>query len=201
MDSDAPCARTAGLLLAGGRSQRFGMEKALAYFRDAPMMDSIALRFDGLAALAVSARPDSGAERRAQQLGLPVLHDAPAFPAGPLAGVCAGLQWATGLGLSFLATAPCDAPLLPLDLFPRLLAAIGTAPAAYARTQQATHPLCAVWSVRLLATLRAPLNAGKHPSVRRLLADIGAKPVSFADERAFLNANTPDALTDLERAA
>jgi molybdopterin-guanine dinucleotide biosynthesis protein A len=195
------CARTAGLLLAGGRSQRFGTEKALAYFREAPMMDVIALRFGGLGALAVSARPNSGAEQRARQLGLPVLHDAAAFPAGPLSGVCAGLQWATELGLSLLATAPCDAPLLPMDLFPRLVAAIGASPAAYARTFHKDHPLCAVWNVRLLATLQAKLNAGVHPSVRRLLADIGAKPVSFADERAFLNANTPDALTELERAA
>lgn len=194
-------ARTAGLLLAGGRSRRFGAEKALARFRNAPMMDAVIERFQGLAAVAVSARRGAGAERRALMLGLPVLHDAPLTSAGPLAGVCAGLNWAAGLGLSFLATAPCDAPLLPSDMFSRLLEQIGTAPAAFARTNGGEHPLCAVWSVRLLVPLWITIESGEHPSVRALLADIGAEGVSFPDERSFMNANTPDTLSELERAA
>jgi molybdenum cofactor guanylyltransferase len=200
MDSDL-CARTAGVLLAGGRSQRFGAEKALARFRGAPMMDLVARRFAGLAAFAVSARPHTETERRARRLSIPVLHDAACAPAGPLAGVCAGLRWAEALGLTHVAVAPCDSPLLPLDLFPRLLAEIGTAPATYARTAGGPHPLCTVWSVRLLAPLAISLDLGEHPSVRGLLADIGALAVRFADERAFLNANTPQALLDLESAA
>jgi molybdopterin-guanine dinucleotide biosynthesis protein A len=55
--------------------------------------------------------------------------------------------------------------------------------------------------VRLLAPLAISLDLGEHPSVRGLLADIGALAVRFADERAFLNANTPQALLDLESAA
>lgn len=202
MSSVAPDRQsTAGLLLAGGRSSRFGAEKALAIFRGAPLMDVVAQRFAGLAAIAVSARPQSAAERRAHALGYPVLHDPPFAPAGPLAGVCAGLRWAKDLGLSFLATAPCDAPLLPADLFRRLRQAIGVAPAAYAETPQGPHPLCAIWSVRLLAPLALTLQEGEHPPVRALLREIGAEPVHFADERAFLNANTPEALARLERAA
>jgi molybdopterin-guanine dinucleotide biosynthesis protein A len=188
-------------LLAGGRSSRFGAEKALACFRGAPMLDRVASRFADLAAFAVSARQGSGAERRAQELGVTVLHDAPSAPSGPLSGICAGLHWAKHLGLSFLATAPCDAPLLPRNLFPRLLASIGAAPAAYARTAQGAHPLCAVWSVRLLPPLTTLLDAGQHPSVRGLLAEIGVEAVYFPDERLFLNANTPNALAALERAA
>ncbi len=202
MIATTPCAQsTAGLLLAGGRSSRFGAEKALAPFRGAPLMDAVAQRFAGLAAIAVSARPHSAAERRAHALGYPVLHDAPSTPPGPLSGVCAGLAWANDLGLSFLATAPCDAPLLPDDLFPRLIDSIGAAPAAYAHTTRGVHPLCAIWSVRLLAPLHLTLQDGEHPAVRSLLQEIGAVAVSFADDRAFLNANTPDALAALERAA
>lgn len=202
MNVTRPCAQsTAGLLLAGGRSSRFGAEKALASFRGSPLMDAVAQRFAGLAAIAVSARPHSAAERRAHAQGYQVLHDAPSTPSGPLSGVCAGLAWANDLGLSFLATAPCDAPLLPDDLFPRLLQEINLAPAAYAQTGRGPHPLCAIWSVRLLAPLQLTLQDGEHPAVRGLLREIGAVAVSFADDRAFLNANTPEALAHLERAA
>jgi molybdopterin-guanine dinucleotide biosynthesis protein A len=188
-------------LLAGGRSQRFGAEKALAGFHGVPMMDVVARRFVGLAAFAVSARPRSATESHALQVGFSILHDDPSSPPGPLSGVCVGLRWAQDLGLSFLATAPCDAPLLPMDMFPRLLDAIGDAPAAFAKTGERMHPLCGIWNVRLLAPLTISLSNGEHPAVHRLLTDIGAIGVSFPDERAFSNANTPVALTDLERAA
>ncbi len=192
---------TAGLLLAGGRSRRFGADKALAHYCGTPLMDAVAERFAGLAAFAVSARAQSSVERHAHERGLPTVHDRPEAPAGPLAGVWAGLHWANDLGLPLLATAPCDAPLLPRDLFPRLLASIGTAPAVYARTAHSAHPLCAVWRVDLLASMTALLRGGQHPSVRGLLEELDAAAARFEDERAFLNANTPAVLVDLERAA
>jgi molybdopterin-guanine dinucleotide biosynthesis protein A len=55
--------------------------------------------------------------------------------------------------------------------------------------------------VRLLPPLTTLLDAGQHPSVRGLLAEIGVEAVYFPDERLFLNANTPNALAALERAA
>jgi molybdopterin-guanine dinucleotide biosynthesis protein A len=190
-----------GLVLAGGRSRRFGAEKALAPFRGAPMMDAILDRFGELPIVAVSARRGSAAERRAAALGLPVLYDSPSAPEGPLAGICAALEWARGIGLSYVASAPCDAPLLPHDLLPQLARAIGDAPAAYATTERGPHPLCALWSVRLQPALAIALAAGEHPPVRALLQDVGAHAVRFDDDRAFLNANTPAALAAMEGAA
>lgn len=193
--------RTGGLLLAGGQSRRFGSEKAVARFGDAPMMDAVAERFAGFPAFAVSARPGSAAARRANFIQAPVLHDDPALPSGPLAGVCAGLAWAQDNKLEFLATAPCDAPLLPHDLFARLLGAIGSAPAAFAITASGEHPLCAVWRASLRETLEHVLSNGVHPSVRSFLAAQGARGVRFKDTRAFANANTKDMLAALEHSS
>lgn len=193
--------RTAGLLLAGGRSSRFGAEKAVAPFVGHLMMDSVLRRFDALAACAVSARPGSAAAGRAQALGLPVLHDAIEAPAGPLAGVAAGLAWAKAANFKALATAPCDAPLLPLDIFPVLLASMGDAPAAMAVTNSGEHPLCAVWRIEMAEYIAAEFVDGRHPPVRALLADYGARRVRFKNAHAFANANTPDALEALERVA
>lgn len=189
----------AGLLIAGGRSRRFGEEKAVSPFRGAPLMDASAQALAELGCLAVSARAGSGAERRAQALSLPVLHDDAELASGPLTGVLAGLRWAQREGFGFLATAPCDAPLLPRDLVSRLREAIGEASAAYAVTEHGEHPLCALWRVDLADAIAGCLKTGEHPAVRAMLAASGAVAVRFADADAFANANTQDALTALEQ--
>jgi molybdopterin-guanine dinucleotide biosynthesis protein A len=194
-------ATTGGLLLAGGRSRRFGAEKAVARIGDRLMMDAVCDCFAPLAGLAVSAQPDSAAETRARTLRLEVLHDDPALPAGPLAGVASGLAWAERRRFRYLATAPCDAPLLPRNIFPVLLDHIGDAAAAYATTGRGPYPLCAVWRVDLLPRLRARLSNQEHPSVRSFLASLAAISVPFTDASAFANANTLAALAELERSA
>jgi len=188
----------AGLILAGGRSLRFGEEKAVAAFRGGVVMDGAVHLLAALPAFAVSARPGSGAERRALELGAPVLHDAPDAPSGPLAGVAVGLAWARRAGFAFVATVPCDAPLLPIDLVARLAKGIGAAPAAFARTAYGEHPLCALWRVTLADRLSARLDVAGHPAVRAWLREIGAAPVPFEDAAAFANANTADVLATLE---
>jgi molybdenum cofactor guanylyltransferase len=181
---------TAGVVLAGGRSVRFGGEKAAALLAGKPLLLWAAQRLQRSCALvAINARPGSEAEGIAGAAGLPVLHDLAGDAAGPLAGVRVGLAWAKGRGARLLAVSPCDAPLLPDDLFARLLAAAGGA-AAMAETSDGPQPLCAVWPVSALAALSEALAGGAHPATWRMLDGIGARRVRFEDRAAFANLNT-----------
>lgn len=181
----------AGLVLAGGRSSRYGSEKAVARFDGETLLErELAVLRGDCAALAVSARPESGAATLAASLGLPVLPDADGAPDGPLAGVAAGLRWAAGLGAEALVTLPCDMPHAPQDLARRLIAGRGDAFAAFATTAEGVHPLCALWSIDLLASLDSALADG-HPAVQGFLADVGAATVRFEDAAAFANMNRP----------
>src|SRR5262245_45740072 len=141
---------TGAVLIAGGKSTRFGGEKAVADFNGRPLMDTAIERFAGCAAIAVSAPPHAAAAAHARAQGLAVLHDDPSFPEGPLAGICAGLEWAQARDFAHLAVAPCDTPLTPRDLYETLAAHIGAAEAAYATSASGDHPLCALWRVSLL---------------------------------------------------
>jgi molybdopterin-guanine dinucleotide biosynthesis protein A len=182
-----------GLVLAGGRSVRFGGEKAAAEFRGKPLLVWAAERLAGACpAVAVNARPGTEAERLAG--GLPVLHDRPGDPDGPLAGVRAGLEWAAGRGASFLAVSPCDAPLLPDDIFPRLIAAAREHGAAVAETPDGLQPQVAVWPVGALPLLETALAGGAHPPTWRMLQAVGAEPVRFDEASAFANVNTREDL-------
>ncbi len=177
-----------GLILAGGRSSRFGREKALADLNGEPLIARVEdVLGRGAAPLAVSAAPGSAAAAYAAERGLACLGDHPGDPSGPLAGVRAGLRWARSQGLQWLATCPCDTPFLPRDLIARL-AAVLDEHGSVALTPAGVQPLCAIWPVSALQLMEAMQG---HPPIGRLLAEIGASPVAFEDEAAFANLNTP----------
>jgi molybdopterin-guanine dinucleotide biosynthesis protein A len=187
-------AAVAGLVLAGGRSLRFGGEKAAALLDGRPLLLWAALRLQAsCGAVAVNVRPGTEAEALARTNDLPVLYDAPGDADGPLAGVRAGLAWAAGIGARALAVSPCDAPLLPDDLFARLIEAAGQG-AAMAETREGRQPLCALWPVTALPAVSAALIGGAHPPTWRVLEGLGAARVHFEPPEAFANLNTREDL-------
>ena len=181
-----------GLVLAGGRSRRFGREKAAALLDGTPMLAQVAGRLrPSVARLAINAPPGSWAAAWAAGHALPCLADRPDDPDGPLSGVRAGLAWAAAEGADLLATAPCDTPRLPADLIDRLAAALTPATgAAVARTPSGLQPLCTLWRCDGLAAVEAVLTGG-HPPMRLVLAGLGAVEVAFENPDAFANINTP----------
>jgi molybdopterin-guanine dinucleotide biosynthesis protein A len=186
-----------GIVIAGGRSVRFGGEKAAAVLAGKPLLMWAALRLQrSCRSVAINARSGTEAEALASRAGLSVLHDAEGDPQGPLAGVKAGLMWAEEQGARLLAVSPCDVPMLPLDLFPRLIDAASSG-AAMAQTDDGLQPLCAVWPVSALAAVRDALTRGRHPATWMMLEKIGARRVYFQPATAFVNINTRAELTEL----
>lgn len=187
-----------GLVIAGGRSLRFGGEKAVATFAGKPMLlwavDRLARACDSVA---VNARPGTEAAQLAHSQGLHVLHDLPGDPDGPLAGVHAGLAWARSAGAQSLAVSPCDVPLLPDDLYVRLMTAAGSG-AALVETSEGRQPLCAIWPVTALPTITSALAGGAHPPTWRMLEELGAHKFRVDPPELFANLNTRDDLARLE---
>lgn len=186
-----------GLLLAGGRSRRFGSEKAMAPVGDGLMMDiPLAALQRTCAAVAVSVRPGSGAETRARDLALTCLLDAPGDAEGPLAGIRRGLDWAASQGFDWLAVGPCDAPTLAPGHYRRLTETVcNGAAAAIGEGENGLEPLVSVWPVSSgRAAVAAALAAGGHPSIREVMAALAALPVRLTGYDG-LNVNTPDDLT------
>lgn len=184
----------AGVVIAGGRSVRFGGEKAAALLEGKPLLMWAVRRLErSCAAVAVNARAGTQAEVLARAEGLPILFDAAGDAQGPLAGVKAGLIWAKQLGARSIAVSPCDAPFLPEELFERLIEAAGSG-AAMAETADGREPLCALWPVSALATLTEALADGGHPATWRVLESIGAQRVRFHPPELFANLNTREDL-------
>ena len=94
---------------------------------------------------------------------------------------------------------PCDAPLLPDDLYVRLLERADGG-AAMAETSDGRQPLCAVWPVAALPLVREVLAGGAHPPTWQVLERLGARKVFFEPPEAFANINTRDDLAAVARA-
>ena len=189
-----------GLILAGGRSSRFGGEKAAARLGGLPLLAHAHRRLTAHCRIVgVNAPRVSQAGRLAIGLGAPLVKDPPNAPRGPLAGVAAGLAWAQREGEDLLITLPCDAPFLPTDVAPRLIAAAEGHVAAVACTADGLQPLCAAWRVAMLEPVFAALVQGQHPPVHEILNAAGAAEVVFDEQDAFLNINTQEDLKEAER--
>jgi molybdopterin-guanine dinucleotide biosynthesis protein A len=183
-----------GLVLAGGRSVRFGGEKAVAQIDGRTLLEWAAQRLRTVCTnVGANVRHGTHAEAMAKTLRLPTLYDEEGDAAGPLAGVKVGLLWAERQGAQVLAVSPCDVPLLPNDLYARLLEQSGAA-AAMAETSEGQQPLCSLWPVAALPVVRDALADGAHPPTWQILERVGARKVFFEQPEAFANINTPDDL-------
>ena len=198
-----------GLVLAGGRSQRmFGApgqgDKALLDLGGKPMLAHVV---DALAPqtarVIVSANGDP---QRFSLFGLPVVADTVPGHAGPLAGLLAGMAWAASHApeTCYLASAPADAPFLPADLVPRLLAAVAERPnaIALAASQGAVHHVVGLWPLALANDIEAALLGGQR-QVSAFAGRHETVTVAFPAEMRggrrvdpFLNANTPSELEE-----
>jgi molybdopterin-guanine dinucleotide biosynthesis protein A len=189
-----------GLVLAGGRSARFGADKALALLNGRSLFDaSLSVLGVSCARLAVSVEDGGPLAEVAAARGLDRLADPPGAPRGPLAGVLSGLIWARAGGADLLATAPCDTPFLPADMVARLAGALAADDGAMvARAPDGLHPLCGVWRTAVAEPLAEALAGGAPPPGGGVLRRLGGRSLDFEDAAAFFNVNTRE---DLARAA
>jgi molybdopterin-guanine dinucleotide biosynthesis protein A len=188
--------RVAGVILAGGLGRRMGgVDKGLRPLRGKPMVQWVLERFaPQVDELMINANQHLDLY---SAFGCPVIPDAIAGFAGPLAGLHAAVS-ATSLPL--VATAPCDSPFLPTDLVERLKRALleRNADLATARTQQQAHPVFCVCRRGVLPGLAAFLAQGGR-KVEQWHATLAAVEVQFDDQvEAFDNVNTPEELSRLE---
>ncbi len=187
-------AAVAGVILAGGLSRRFGGGDKTAYrLGGRSLLQRVT---DRLSPTCSPVLLNANGEPSRFALGLDVVPDAlPGHP-GPLAGLLAAMDH---LAVHFpaaewLVSAPGDAPFLPPDLVPRLLAEKGAMPAACAASGGRLHPVIGLWHVDLRDRLRRMLVEEDERRAGRFAAAAGAVRVDWEalPYDPFLNINTPE---------
>ena len=187
-----------GCILAGGRSSRFGSDKALVLWKGKTLLahaiERLRPQVDGIVINTNSQAPEYRA------FGLPLCPDRTTAFEGPLAGVLAGLDWAGGNGASHLASVAVDTPLFPEDLVAEFSKRAGKKIIA-AASAAGLHPTCALWPVAVRPALASWLASGQSRKMTDFLKSQSFETVLFPSASAldpFFNINTPDDLAALE---
>ena len=192
----------AGVVLCGGRSSRFGNDKALALLRGLPLTAHVLKRLQPqVSCLFLSAQSETPG---LQGLGVELVPDAVRRHRGPLAGLYSALQHVADQGLAeWLLLSPCDAPFLPPDLASRLLqgAAEQDRPVSAARYGGIVQPTFSLWHCSVLPALReAVLDAGRGGLMTMLdRLPHATEDWEVAPVPPFFNVNTPDDLAQAGR--
>lgn len=170
-----------GAVLAGGRSTRFGSDKALAVLDGQTLIArAVALLGRQCSAVVVVGREEAPA---------PCIPDWPAPGMGPLGGLAAALRHARDNGFTDVLCISVDA----VGLDDRLLGRLFPGP-AYVESQ----PVIGLWPAHAADAVEAILRGtGKH-SLRALVEATGARGVTLPRNPA--NINSPEDLAQCEEA-
>ena len=189
--------RTAGVILAGGRSRRMGgVNKALLPLAGKPMLSHVIERVKPqVTDLALSV------ERRSASFDPFGLHQLPDCnpDGGPLGGLFTALSWMDS-ACDWLLLVPCDAPFVPGDLAEHLRgsAAESGLAGAVVRYKGEIQPTFSLWHRSILPDLEQAVTAGGMSGFKQFLRMV---PLSETDWKPsfpppFFNINDQQALLE-----
>jgi len=188
--SKLPC-----VILAGGKSRRFGVNKAVAMLDDAPLFSHVYNRLAPQTSLPIVINTNDSTPFSAS--GIDCIADRLEGDIGPLAGLHAAIAWAAEQGAHAVITCSVDTPFLPKDYISRLEQE--TAPAIATRLGR-RHSICGLWPIACLSRLEQDIARGVR-AVGQWAEHCAAATVAFDGAYGidpFFNINTAE---DLERAS
>lgn len=164
--------RVLGAIIAGGKSRRFGSDKAAAPVDGVPMIERVHA--------ALAEQVDAVVLCGRHWGGMQAIPDRPGPDLGPLGGLNAALHFAAAGGFEIVLSVPVDTLPLPADLLDRL----GPGPAAFAEQY-----LIGTWP----ASLADRLEAHVASAPRSVYSWIDASGCALIDDGPLhlRNVNTP----------
>lgn len=195
-----------GVLLAGGLGRRMGGgDKPLKTLGGRPILDLVIERArPQVDALVLNVNGDTD---RFEGYGLPIASDVIDGYAGPLAGILTGLEWSRreAPDADWMISFAADAPFFPTDMVTRLLseALDHHAEMACAMSNDRTHPVFALWPLRLTEELRHAMVQEDMRKIDRWTSRYAVHHVVFDFPSSaidpFFNINRPEDLEEAER--
>lgn len=191
-----------GLILAGGKSSRFGSDKASALLRGSPLLQWAVSALEPVVDALVVVRA-VGQQLPPVTTGIPVTVVEDVYEAmGPLAGLATGFR---AVRTEFCFATACDAPLLLPAVVALLASKANDADVVVPDVGGFMQPLAAIYRVaKCAAVFEARIGQGELKIVPAydLLRTVVVREAEMrrvdARLRSFLNANRPERLAEIE---
>ena len=182
------------VVLAGGKSKRFGSNKAEIMLKDKKLIDytleKIKSKFKKIIIVSNNLNFSNHT----------TIKDCIDGQLGPLAGVLSAMKWAkiNGDVFNWIVTFPCDTPFFNISLIEKFKKASKTQDSKlyFVKAESKRHNIFGLWSLDLLDQLEEDLLVNSIRKVEDWANEIGVKTINFENEKydTFFNINTKEDL-------
>ena len=189
-----------GIILAGGKSSRFGEDKSIAKLGDKTLLDhtinKIEKEFTEI--LVIS----NNKEFNFKNNKIHVVEDCIEGQLGPLVGILTAMKWVkkNNKNYKWIASFPCDTPFFDMKFISELKIKIKetSKKLIFLNSDKKRHNIFGLWSVDLIETLEEDIKNGLR-KVEIWADKIGYENININTKEfdMFLNINTKE---DLEKA-
>ena len=188
-----------GVVLAGGKSQRFGEDKSQVKLNGKFLIDYILSEIiDEFKEILIVSNNQI---KYKNYKNISLINDLKKDQ-GPLGGVLSAMKWAKEKNdkYKWISTFPVDTPFFKKDILQKFLSEIDSEESKlfFIKSNNTRHNIFGIWSIDLMKKLEHDLNEGQR-KVEVWANSVGVKVINmeFINKDPFFNINTKE---DLEKA-
>jgi len=188
-----------GVVLAGGKSKRFGKDKANVKLGNKTLikhtLDKIKSKFNKIVVV-------SNTEVIKDYT---IIKDCINGQLGPLVGVLSAMKWVKKNNYSYewIITFPCDTPFFNISIVDKFInvAKLKNSFLYFVKSENKRHNIFGLWSLKLINILEEDINKNKYRKVEKWANKIGVKTINETYEKMdpFFNINTKEELAEAEK--
>ena len=192
-----------GVILAGGKSSRFGSNKADAHLGDKTLLEHTISKVEKnfLEVLIVS----NNESIKINKKNVFLVKDFIKGQLGPLIGVLSAMKWIQQYNKKYkwIATFPCDTPFIDDSIIGKLknCSLSNDHLLFFLNSRKKRHNIFGLWSLKLIDILEEDIRSNNFRKVELWADKIGVQKIEVNTEGfdKFLNINTLDDLEDAKK--
>ena len=189
------------VILAGGKSRRFGADKAVAKLGDKSLIDYTINKLEPKFAeiLVITNNP-----MQVSKNNIFFIKDTLAGQLGPLVGILSAMEWVKNNDKNYewIISFPCDTPFFEEEIIDKVINSQKSSDKKllFLKSGNKRHNIFGLWSIELMEQLRNDINQGAR-KVEDWANKIGTEIVEINSEsdKSFLNINTKLDLEDAQK--
>ena len=188
-----------GVVLAGGKSKRFGQDKSQVKLGDKTLLEhtlsKLHPKFNKIVIVAGKNINNNYA----------IINDCIEGQLGPLVGVLSAMKWIekNNYSYSWVATFPCDTPFFNISIIEEFkkISKLNDNLLYFIKSKERRHNIFGLWSLKLIETLEKDIIKNNFRKVEEWANKIGVQTIDAPNDHVdqFFNINTKNDLIEAEK--